>query len=1089
MAIKKQTFKRYIEWFNFSELFIDLGWAHKNQQIVKKVGEVRYNFTQLAEKAGFSVLECKVDGELPLAAERKKIHHEIGKLFFEHLLIFTDEAKSRQIWEAQVKEPEKPRRIVSFSWKKGQDPEDLYQRLSGVFFSFEEDEKGDLTIIDVVERLRMNFAVNAEKVTKKFYAEFKKHHTSFMDFIKGIDDHIKNTDNKNKQWYASLMLNRLMFCYFIQRKGFLDGDRKYLENKLQACKNYQGTNFYSFYRSFLLKLFHNGLGKPQEQRNEELPIPMGNIPYLNGGLFDVHELEKQFEEIAIEDEAFEKIFGFFSQWNWHLDTSEEASGKDINPDVIGYIFEKYINDRADMGAYYTKEDITDYISKNTILPFLMDETQRHYPKAFTLDGEIWGMLQDSGDRYVYEAVKKGVELPLPSEIEAGVAVVSQRGEWNRPADSDYALPTEIWREVVDRRKRYQEVTEKISSGQISQINDLITYNLNIRQFVQDLIEETEDPDLIRHFYKSLSQITIIDPTCGSGAFLFAALNILEPLYETCIQRMEGFVQEGKPRQYQYFESVLDTINSPQHPNRKYFIYKSIILQNLYGVDIMKEAVEIAKLRLFLKLVAAVDVDHQKENMGLEPLPDIDFNIRAGNALVGIGNALELERALNYTIDGVESRPIIEEKCDVVARAFKRYKEIQLTYGDDFQAFKEAKDQLKSRLKELNHELNQLYHKQAAAIPYETWLESHQPFHWFAEYYEILNESGGFDVVIGNPPYVELKVSEKLYKVQNAEINIGGNLHSLVAARVLTLLNKFSFIGFIVPVAISNTDRMDLLRKKFVSQGVVWVSNYSIRPGKLFSGAEQRLSIYVFKKSDSQKEKIWTSKYYKWNKDERKNLFDCLKLTEFDCSGTQIWFKFPNELSKNIFEKINNQSESIGKYCFGKNPVFYKNTGIGYFVTATLEPPICYINGTRTSSSRETLIAFDSEIKKHVFHSLLSSSTFFFFYQARSNCRDLNPSDITNFKFPTSLLSDQNLVQLSVELQNDLSNNSWFQTRNQKQTGEVKIQSFTSSLSKGIIDRIDTVLAKHYGFTEEELDFIINYDIKYRMGKELEEDEE
>ena len=70
------------------------------------------------------------------------------------------------------------------------------------------------------------------------------------------------------------------------------------------------------------------------------------------------------------------------------------------------------------------------------------------------------------------------------------------------------------------------------------------------------------------------------------------------------------------------------------PTARYFIFKSIILNNLFGVDIMEEAVEICKLRLFLKLAAQVEPDHAKDNLGIEPLPDIDFNIRAGNTLVG-----------------------------------------------------------------------------------------------------------------------------------------------------------------------------------------------------------------------------------------------------------------------------------------------------------------------------------------------------------------------------------------------------------------------------------------------------------------------
>ena len=76
----------------------------------------------------------------------------------------------------------------------------------------------------------------------------------------------------------------------------------------------------------------------------------------------------------------------------------------------------------------------------------------------------------------------------------------------------------------------------------------------------------------------------------------------------------------------------------RHPNRRYFILKSIIINNLYGVDIMEEAVEICKLRLFLKLVAQVDDVDQ-----LEPLPDIDFNIRPGNTLVGFATLDDVRR--------------------------------------------------------------------------------------------------------------------------------------------------------------------------------------------------------------------------------------------------------------------------------------------------------------------------------------------------------------------------------------------------------------------------------------------------------------
>jgi len=769
MALTKQQFSGYIKLFNFRELFNEMGWNNDKTVQPITVDDITYSLKAVAEKSGFKILLCHStnDGLIPEYNTRKKIETKVTKLFQEHLIIFIDSGKREQIWQFVVRQSGKPTKVTETRYHISQDPELLYQRASGIFFEMDEEEK--ITIVDVTNRMAQNFHANADKVTKQFYDKFKKEHTSFLDFIKGIDDKL------NKDWYASLMLNRLMFCYFIQKKGFLDNNKNYLRERLKLCKIKKGENkFYSFYRDFLLLLFHQGLNESNQK--EEIKIEIGKIPYLNGGLFDEHELEKMYKSIDIEDKAFERIFDFFDQYEWHLDTRVTASGKDINPDVIGYIFEKYINDRADMGAYYTKEDITDYISKNSILPYLFEETKRQYPKAFINDGEIWQAVKQSNDNYIYDAVKKGFEEPLPVEVSDGINNVSKRSEWNKPAPASLALPTEIWREVVDRRNRYTEIKTKINTGEITNINDFITFNLNIRQFAQDCIENTADPDFLRHFYKTITSVTILDPTCGSGAFLFAAMNILEPLYEACINRMRAFVEDEDRlndahkstfnNKYKYFRSVLEEIQNEHHPNLPYFIYKSIILRNLYGVDIMKEAVEIAKLRLFLKLVATVEVDFRKPNLGLEPLPDIDFNIRSGNTLVGFANDLELQKGLMYTLDGAKAKPAIEEKCDIVAKAFARYKEIQLSIGDDFKEFKIAKGELNKRLMELNLELNKLLHLQAMALKYENWLISHQPFHWFAEFYEILHGKGGFDVVIGNPPYVVYSNTTSPYKLKN-----------------------------------------------------------------------------------------------------------------------------------------------------------------------------------------------------------------------------------------------------------------------------------------------------------------------------------
>ena len=136
------------------------------------------------------------------------------------------------------------------------------------------------------------------------------------------------------------------------------------------------------------------------------------------------------------------------------------------------------------------------------------------------------------------------------------------------------------------------------------------------------------------------------------------------------------------------------------------------------------------------------------------------------------------------------------------------------------------------------------------------------------------------------------------------------------------------------------------------------------------------------------------------------------------------------------------------------------------------------------SSRETYLSVESKNQCLSIVALLSSGLFWWWYTITSNLRDLNPSDIYGIKIAKSVIEDFKLERLGEIYLDDLVKNSILLTREQRNVGTTQTQSFKISKSKNIIDEIDKVLAKHYGFTEEELDFIINYDIKYRMGDEL-----
>lgn len=1095
--MKKNLFNQYISTANFKELFIsEMLWNNPTgatQLPEITIDDTTYHIEQIAERKGFQILHCKVQS-IPSSAVCKKIDQKIRKNAENYICIFFLPEKLHHLWIAPVKKVEK-RDVVLIEYDTIEKAAFLFEKMEKLSFSLEDEPN----ILDIIEKVQAAFLVNSEKITKDFYSGFKKEHSNFAKFITGIDDHITEKENKNKQWYASVMLNRLMFCYFIQKKGFLDGDIDYLRNKLEWTRQQEGENrfFNKFYKGFLVNLFHDGLNAPQH--NVEFENIYGRIPYLNGGMFDIHQIERNYAELDIADEAFCSLFDFFDKWHWHLDDRITASGRDINPDVLGYIFEQYINDRAQMGAYYTKEDITEYIGRNTILPYLMDAVKRTDEKCFRPKSKLWQYLQESNDKYIYNAMKKGCNEPLPEYIAEGIDtakpnLLERRKHWNERTPETFALPTEIWRETIERRQRYSNIKQKIVNGEITAINDFITYNLDIRQFVADYLADTPDHLFIKHFYSALQHITILDPTCGSGAFLFAALNILEPLYEVCINRMKEFNKQNPL----LFKQELQEITHKYRSNIQYFIYKSIILRNLYGVDIMVEATEIAKLRLFLKMVAVVEVDKRDPNLGLDPLPDIDFNIRCGNTLVGYATQQELERDL---VEGdmfarEEFKTKVNDEMDKVAHTYEIFKNVQLRQTEDMAAFKDAKHELTKRLNGLNDLLN---HKMYGAVEstngYDAWYQSHQPFHWLAEFYEIINEHGGFDVIIGNPPYVVYTDKAFPYKINKYYTTRDcANLYAFCVERSYQLLNnKFRF-GMIVPNSSISADKMSPLQKQITINKSCWISNYAWRPSKLFEGADMLLAIIL--NTDKNKPQTFSTIYHKWYNEYRKDLFSSISYTDVtDIKIDGSMPKLPSSFVVNILRKMCSRSqyhllpEFINSFSLYK---LYYFRAVQYWFKILDREPIFEEDGVHKTTGEMKPLYFDTEDKCKATIAILSSSLFFLHYIIWSSCQVVNRRDF-NFFIDFNSLENNNLehlVRLSEALQQDYQQNSHVIKRNYSKKGRnftMEKQHFFIKFSKPIINEIDKVLARHYGFTEEELDFIINYDIKYRMGDELKEE--
>ncbi|HUT59319.1 MAG TPA: SAM-dependent methyltransferase, partial [Phycisphaerae bacterium] len=529
----------------------------------------------------------------------------------------------------------------------------------------------------------------------------------------------------------------------------------------------------------------------------------------------------------------------------------------------------------------------------------------------------------------------------------------------------------------------------------------------------------------------------------------------------------------------------------EHPNRRYFVLKSIVIQNLYGVDIMDEAVEICKLRLFLKLVAQIE---RAED--IEPLPDIDFNIRAGNTLVGFATRESVREALSKEQSGqqkmvygeeAEALKKIEEKAGDVDDLFTMFREQQTELGGTVTAT--DKDALRKRLGVLENELNRLLATQYSVEPsksaaYRTWLKSHQPFHWFVEFYGIMKH-GGFDTLIGNPPYVELtQVTD--YRLLDYKCLSAGNLYALFLERSLAMCPSVGRLGFIVPVSSVSTDRYAPLQKLLVGRELHY-SSYDDRPSRLFEGLQHaRLTIHILSPA-ADTPCLYSTRYNKWNAIERQSLLQ--RLTFAAASTGPIpgsMPKFSAPLEGSLLAKLGAEKAAMADFYdpAARWRTFYSRK-VGYFLQALdFTPRVLDGRGKTREPSEFKTLHWGSQEQATGSLACLNSSLFFWFITVFSDCRHVNKREVDAFPVNMDRLMESSvsprLSNTVARLMKDFKRNSE-ERRMRFQHDTLTIQCIVPKKSKDVIDEIDGALAEHYNLTGEELDFIVNYDIKYRMG--------
>ena len=667
-------------------------------------------------------------------------------------------------------------------------------------------------------------------------------------------------------------------------------------------------------------------------------------------------------------------------------------------------------------------------------------------------------------------------------IEKGEIYLSQDAI-ERKETGAYYTPEDVVQYIVDNTvgKKLEELKKGLAEQKEDALEQLSYEPLESRK---KAIRNQIDDLVLKYINENILCLSIIDSAMGSGHFLVnATYRIANEIVET--------ISENN------WESEEDFIVDIQYWKRK------VVENCIYGIDINGLSVALARLSLWL-----ISASNDKA------LSFINHHLKEGNSIIGTdGKHVEIKE---HSLFGVSYE-------DYMRPVLNKYKELKMV-GSDTKSDVRKQEEIYSEINELLELTKKKYHyylasqyvggiddytkygnllrsnnisdfdKEEMELLWRT-VEEKKFFHWELEFPEVFIK-GGFDIAIGNPPYVD--VQECDYKHTIFSTISTRNLYSYMVENGINKNSQQGYFGYIIPLSGIYTPRMNDLSNFLKRRKELYISNFAIRPAKIFKNVEQRVTIVIGKTLvDTSSNITYTTRYNRWYSNERKYLFKSLNYVRNDFKDLRLSFipKIGNQIEINIIKKIFKTEGKVKDILDSKsdNKIFYHSAARYWLKAFNFVPTFFNERRGYSQSSEYKTLNLQEGINPFFIISLINSSLFYWYWILISDERHFLRKDIEGFPLNYNKITNQELClfhSLTEELMDNYIKYSIEKTVNLGGTaGRVIYQEFHPKHNKNIIDQIDDLIGEIYGFTNEEVEFIKKYDERYRMGDEfIEEDE-